>query len=438
MPRVNNTCELIETSLRRAMLPSNDSTYDCCDVIDILNEELDSYLIPIILKHHEEYLVHEEDSCIIPCIIHYQIPYRAVGNKLRDMYYVDTSDNHHEATRVSIEDRNEFGCGYVSRISNVPFYPQNDEIVLMKKDLTNGKLRMLYYLRPNLLVKVNKTAKITDTGAPFGCVQITCFSNLICGTADKLTIAGVVFTAQPTASTLGEKTFTAASSNNATALSLITQINAQTTTSSLVTATICPDCNTNVVITSDCSCYDLSDFNYTSNCSIGLTITNIKRKFTLNNAPSAFTCECCFDIIQGKTPNKIITFDIPKENYFVCSCGCICPTITFLHSDLKRLNIYCSSNPTVIPFSVGDYVTVKGETPFPQIPPELRSILSQLAAIHMLDGLGDVSGVERLEKRLRKMEENLGILIDNRVEGAPQKVVNKKGFLYQRRSSRRL
>jgi len=65
---------------------------------------------------------------------------------------------------------------------------------------------------------------------------ITSFANLVSGTADTLAIGATTFTAQAGAATPGAATFQAATSNNATATSLATQINAHATAGALVTA----------------------------------------------------------------------------------------------------------------------------------------------------------------------------------------------------------
>jgi hypothetical protein len=65
---------------------------------------------------------------------------------------------------------------------------------------------------------------------------ITSFANLVSGTADTLAIGATTFTAQAGAATLGQATFQAASSNNATATSLAAQINAHATANTVVVA----------------------------------------------------------------------------------------------------------------------------------------------------------------------------------------------------------
>jgi hypothetical protein len=70
-----------------------------------------------------------------------------------------------------------------------------------------------------------------------GTVTISSYANLVSGTDDAITVAGVAFTAQTGAVTLGEATFRAATGNTETAASLAAQINAHATAKLLVEAT---------------------------------------------------------------------------------------------------------------------------------------------------------------------------------------------------------
>lgn len=69
-----------------------------------------------------------------------------------------------------------------------------------------------------------------------GIITITSYANLVSGTDDSITVGATVFTAQATAATLGDATFRAATSNDATATSLAAQINAHATANTLVYA----------------------------------------------------------------------------------------------------------------------------------------------------------------------------------------------------------
>lgn len=75
-----------------------------------------------------------------------------------------------------------------------------------------------------------------ELSAATGTVTITSYANLLTTSADTIDIAGTVFTAQSGATTPGASTFRAATSNNATAADLASQINAHAVCSTKVTA----------------------------------------------------------------------------------------------------------------------------------------------------------------------------------------------------------
>jgi hypothetical protein len=145
--------------------------------------------------------------------------------------------------------------------------------------------------------------------------------------------------------------------------------------------------------------------------------------FTLSNYPSAFTCTSKFDIIDGKSPNKIKAFDVCITS--VCSTA---KTLVFTNASLKETDPR-STTATTVTYSVGDTIAVAEQTKFPQLPADLRPLLAQKSAVKMLEGLTDTEALKNAATELDKMEKRLGITIDNRIESAPQKVVNRNGLL---------
>lgn len=89
-----------------------------------------------------------------------------------------------------------------------------------------------------LLISSDFSAANITVAAAYGTVTVTSYANLVSGTDDSVTIEGVTFTAQDSAVTLGQTTFRAATSNEATAISLAAQINGHATIGLLVTATV--------------------------------------------------------------------------------------------------------------------------------------------------------------------------------------------------------
>lgn len=84
--------------------------------------------------------------------------------------------------------------------------------------------------------KISIAVDIDDGTHAKGTYTITSYGNLVTGTADKVTINGTQMTAQAGAATPGAAVFQAATSNDATAASLATQINAHATLGLVVKA----------------------------------------------------------------------------------------------------------------------------------------------------------------------------------------------------------
>jgi hypothetical protein len=80
-------------------------------------------------------------------------------------------------------------------------------------------------------------AEVTATQAQ-GVLTVSNYANLLTTTPDVVTIEGTAFTAQAGVATLGTATFRAATSNEATAISLAAQINGHATVGALVEATV--------------------------------------------------------------------------------------------------------------------------------------------------------------------------------------------------------
>ena len=420
MAKILTSCALIKTSLRRAMIPSDQATFTCCDILDIMNEELGIHILPVVLRAHEEYYVIDEDQALAACTIRYKIPYRAVGNKLRDVQFVDNAGTQYEMTRVSLEDRPEYQGSYTNN-QFLTFYLENDSIVLMQNQITNGSIRSSYYLRPNELVKDNRGGTITLI-TPTICVTVTSFEDLVSGTDDTIAIGGITFTASCAAVTLGDATFQAAASNCATATSLAAQVNAHATAGTVVTATATCDI---IEVVSDSSAAGATiTVTYTDNdCNAGITVSCEQTQFTLATFPTHFSTTCVFDFVQGLSPNKIIGFD-----RCVASVSSTNKTITFVLNQLTTLDLF-SITPQQLTFDVGDYIMKAEETIVPQLPTELHPIIAQRTAVKMLEALGDVEGMKMAQNELERMEYNAMTLIDNRVEGAPQKVTNRHSIL---------
>jgi len=139
-------------------------------------------------------------------------------------------------------------------------------------------------------------------------------------------------------------------------------------------------------------------------------------EITVASVPSVFEVTETFDIIQTKTPHKTLALDLTSS-----SINTSTKVITFTASDL----------PSAL--AVGDHIALSYETKVPQIPSDLHSMLAQRVAARCLESLGDMQGLGSANSKLAEMEQKTGMILDNRVEGAPQKINNKHSTLKRSR-----
>lgn len=295
--------DIIDSVKRRASIPESQVTFVDADFLDIANEEMTIGLVPSILMVHEEYLVYSEDVALVANKTSYPIPYRAIGNRLRDIVYVDSSDNEYPMVRVNPEDALD-NTQYPSNSGVRRFKIQGGNIILLNTQSSSltGSLRFRYYLRPNSLVEMSRGAEIQSID----------------------TDAGVI------------------------------------------------------TFTDDC--------------------------------PAHFTTSILFDFNRTKADHRIISFDITATAVATNS-------ITVDPDDLPD------------DLEVGDYVCKAGETVIPNIPTDLHVVLAHRVATRCLESFGDTEGLQNANAKLQEMEQKTSIVIDNRSESTPQKVINRNSLI---------
>lgn len=169
MARYLTSNTLIESAIRKASIPVAQVTFKEEDFLAFANEEMDVAVVPYVLSFHEDYFLFPTDVTLVDNQSKYEIPYRAIGNKLREVSYKDPSKNLFEMTRISVEDISY----YQNHTRLSAFYVENNEIcVFPENNFSNiGSLRMWYYIRPNQLVAEDRAMIVRGINRTTG--QIT-------------------------------------------------------------------------------------------------------------------------------------------------------------------------------------------------------------------------------------------------------------------------
>lgn len=175
MSRVLTTDKLIASIRRRAMIPNDTQAFTDDDIVEIMNEELDEQVISDVMVTNEEHIVYREEVDTENDKVSYKIPYRAVGNKLRDVAYLDSESAHYELSRISLEELSDYRRNYTSYNRDV-FWVQGDSINLLDTRVIDyDKLVFYYYLRPSVLVKEEEVGKINNIDRVNGIVTLESF-----------------------------------------------------------------------------------------------------------------------------------------------------------------------------------------------------------------------------------------------------------------------
>jgi len=307
------TDSIIADIKRRAMIPTSDKTFATEDFLAFINSELKIGIVPYVLNLHEEYYVYPDVVALEASKSNYAIPYRAIGGKLRDLFFQDTNGNLFEMSRIPADDKAMYQ--QTSLNSNyIYYYLEGNSVVLVPEVGTTatGNLVFSYFIRPNDLVDESRVA---------------------------------IITAISTSALLGTTTY------------------------------------------------------------------------TVDEVPTGFSTSITLDLLQAKPGHKIRKYDVTATNV-----NAVNKTITFDTDDIDDET------------EVGDHISFSGECIIPQCPTDLHTVLTQRAAARCLEALGDTQGLTNANSKLQEMELKSVALIDNRVEGSVQKVVNNRGLL---RSGRR-
>lgn len=162
---------LIRSIKRRALIPTSQSTFQDEDLLEFANEEISLGLLPSIMQHHEDYFLYTETVPTSTDTLRYTIPYRAIGNKLRELAFQDANGNIFEMTRIPIDYLPDYAQNF-SSTSLAVYYIENNEVVMTPRTnltlLSNGKLRFSYYLRPNMMVTEDRVAIIQSINTTTG------------------------------------------------------------------------------------------------------------------------------------------------------------------------------------------------------------------------------------------------------------------------------
>lgn len=168
--------KLIDSVRTKAMLPDDRSTYDDQKVLDVINEEMDIGLIDTLLELHEEHLIVKvelQPHTVDQFGYHYIIPSRAIGNKLRDAFYV-SGNQFWELNRIDLGEIGDYtNYDTVRSYGADLFYIQGDEIIVVNSPMHGTTtLTVYFYIRPSEIIHEDECSQIQSIDRETGIIQM--------------------------------------------------------------------------------------------------------------------------------------------------------------------------------------------------------------------------------------------------------------------------
>ena len=157
---------LVASVLNKYIVPISQNTVTTQNIVDLLDEEMRSTIVPVINSVHEEYWVHLNDVTIIQNVNNYDIPQRCVAGMLRDVVFVDNNGNELNVSQLSpVQIKSGFPYGPPLPVYGFGYYMQDDQVVLFPPQRSAAlafKLRLKFFRRPNNLTLTTNCGQIVS------------------------------------------------------------------------------------------------------------------------------------------------------------------------------------------------------------------------------------------------------------------------------------
>jgi len=380
---------LIEAVKRNISFPIAQVTFSEDDILRFADEEMFLEQVPSILQFHEEYFVFNEEVALSANQSRYPIPKRAIGMRIRDLFYKDLQNQLVKMSRINPDDKSYMQTRGDSFPIPVYYYIENNSIVISTTVGATpvGSLVFSYYLRPNALVPDER-----------GCVCQS-FSKTVTVSNTTL-VAGDTISFNGTTLVTGTD-FAIGVNDSTTANNIVTAIN------NLVDSEFTASTSGNVITIT----YSQRASAFSTSNDVAFAI---QQTITLNTTtvPSDIVVGSLVDILQKEGGHTTLAIDVKLISNSVSLNG-----LTFTEDQLPD------------DFIVGDYVCARYECIVPQIPTDLHMLLGERTAVRILQALGDKDAAKEGTEKIDRLEIKQATIIDNRSEGSPLKVVNHSGLL---------
>jgi hypothetical protein len=152
--------DLLESIKSRSLAPISQSTFTDAKLVSMADEELQLKMVSDLISVREDFFLTEESTSIIAEVENYPVPSRAIGNALKQVFFIPTGTT----TKIPLVRVDSERVEYFQTDGSEPrkYYILGDEIILLPTPQTAcGSLLFVFPAKPNTLTQTLNCAKIT-------------------------------------------------------------------------------------------------------------------------------------------------------------------------------------------------------------------------------------------------------------------------------------
>lgn len=158
------TTEMVESLIKRGLIPTSDKTFTTADFIRFMDEELRNFIVPQIMQVRENYFLETYDQTLVANQSRYNINTRAIGMKMKRLFWFNQNDQ--PEAKIYQTD--------IERLLELPwqtfgpnpeyFYFSNNyiELIPTPQQGVQGYIRQYFFQRPNRLIQTSECGQITQ------------------------------------------------------------------------------------------------------------------------------------------------------------------------------------------------------------------------------------------------------------------------------------
>ncbi len=171
------TQDILNSVKRNNTIFSTDFRFNDSDILEMIDEEIESTIVPMILRLHSDRLIFNEPLEIEANKNKYPVPYRAIGSNLKTLWYQDKNENPKDKKELEPLEYSNACKILESGTPNGYCFIGDDIVVVPKPSTTNGHLIFSYFIRHSKLVSSAQVAIVSSMNFETGEVTLATNAN---------------------------------------------------------------------------------------------------------------------------------------------------------------------------------------------------------------------------------------------------------------------